>query len=80
MSGLLRAKIIQESVMGAKGRGYMVGYMDGLTPEGGNYVRAAESKGVWDAARKQITEKGFAMTTSLMNSVMQNYINTLLLG
>ena len=74
MNGLLVAKVIEDSVMGPKGRDYLVPYMDGLTPEGGNYVRAAESKGAWDMARERIAKAGFSITTELMKAGMKHYI------
>ena len=40
-NGLLIANVIENPVLSPKGRGYTVFSMDGLTPEGGNYVRAA---------------------------------------
>ena len=74
MNGLLVAKVIEDSVMGPKGRYYLVAYMDGLTPEGGNYVQAAESKGVWDMARERIAKAELPITTELMKAVMKNCI------
>ena len=77
MTGLLIAKYVDDSVMGPKGRGYLVAYMDGLTPEGGDYVRAAESKGVWDTARERIAKAGSPITTELMKAVMKHCISEL---
>ena len=73
-NGLLIAKVIEDSVMGPNGRGYVVISMDGLTPEGGNYVRAAESQGVWDMARERIAKAGFQISTELMKAGMKHCI------
>ena len=78
MTGLLIAKLVDDSVMGPKGRGYLVSYMDGLTPEGGNYVRAAESNGVWDMAGGRIAKAGCSITTELMKAGMKLYINEII--
>ncbi len=78
MHGLLIAKVIENSVMGPNGRRYLIGYMDGLTFEGGDYVRAAESRGVWDSAWEHIVSGGAKVTTSLMNTAMQEKLKDLI--
>ena len=78
MTGLLMAKVIRVSGTGPDGPGYVVISMDGLTPTGGNYVRAAESKGVWDTARERIAKAGFSITTELMKAGMKLYINEII--
>ena len=65
-SDLLKANYTVVPTFGA--RGYNFSFIDGLTPAGDAYVKAAHSGGgsVWLEAKQRLTDAGLKITTKLL--------------
>ena len=56
------------------GASYVFGNLDGLTPEGGEYVRMASSSSRWELIKNRITKAGLELTTRTAIQVTKNMI------
>ena len=71
-SGLLEGQFTRNAMLA--GAFYTFGNLDGLTPEGGEYVRMASSSSRWELIKNRITEAGLELTTRTAIQVTKNMI------
>ena len=71
-SGLLEGEFKRDAML--DGAFYTFGNLDGLTPEGGEYVQMASSSSRWELIKNRVTEAGLKLTTRTAIQVTKNMI------
>ena len=75
--GLLHAAITKKSSYG--GVSLTIGYIDGLSPKGGDYVKQSKTK-FWGQAVEKIRETGATVTTQLLSDMLIKLVRFSVVG
>ena len=75
-SGMLHGDYTKSTTF--SGNIYTFGYFDGLTVEGGEYIRNFENSNIWNLAKDKLISEGITITTRNMLSAISVVVNDLI--